>query len=89
MIKHRIVCLAVAVLAVQPHGARAQTSLSGRINQIVSGDNAAAYWGISVRDLVTGATLYERNANALFIPASNLKLVVTATASGLLGESYR
>jgi D-alanyl-D-alanine carboxypeptidase/D-alanyl-D-alanine-endopeptidase (penicillin-binding protein 4) len=90
MIKHRIVCLAAAVLAVQPHGARAQTSLSGRINQIVSsGDNAAAYWGISVRDLVTGATLYERNANALFIPASNLKLVVTATAAGLLGESYR
>ena len=45
-------------------------------------------WGVSVVD-ERGRSLYERNADRLFVPASNTKLVVTATATVLLPADYR
>ncbi len=41
------------------------------------------HWGVVVID-TTGKLLYQRNATRLFVPASNTKLVVTATATALL-----
>ena len=46
-------------------------------------------WGILVRDLDTGAIIYERNADRLFVPASNVKLAATALALSRLGKDYR
>jgi len=48
-----------------------------------------AEWGIEVRDAASGRLLYARNAERPFIPASNLKLVVTATAAHHLAPDYR
>ena len=48
-----------------------------------------AQWGVLVRDAATGRTLYERNADRLFVPASNTKLVVTAVALAEFGPDYR
>lgn len=45
-------------------------------------------WGILVRNLDTGATVYERNADKLFVPASNVKLFATAIALQRLGADY-
>lgn len=45
-------------------------------------------WGVSVVD-AGGRVLYERTADRLFVPASNTKLVVTATATVLLPADYR
>jgi len=45
-------------------------------------------WGVSVVD-DRGRTLYQRNADRLFVPASNTKLVVAATATALLPPEYR
>jgi serine-type D-Ala-D-Ala carboxypeptidase/endopeptidase (penicillin-binding protein 4) len=45
-------------------------------------------WGVSVVD-ERGRTLYERNADRLFVPASNTKLVVSASATVLLPADYR
>lgn len=42
------------------------------------------FWGVLVTDL-NGKVLHGRNADRLFIPASNTKLVVTAAATALLG----
>jgi D-alanyl-D-alanine carboxypeptidase/D-alanyl-D-alanine-endopeptidase (penicillin-binding protein 4) len=44
-------------------------------------------WGIAVADS-TGRMLYGRNAERLFIPASNTKLVVTAVAASLLPADF-
>lgn len=44
-------------------------------------------WGIAVAD-TTGRLLYGRNAERLFIPASNTKLVVTAVAAALLPPDF-
>jgi D-alanyl-D-alanine carboxypeptidase/D-alanyl-D-alanine-endopeptidase (penicillin-binding protein 4) len=46
-------------------------------------------WGLLVTDAETGATLYERNANDYFLPASNMKLLTTALALDTLGPEYR
>jgi len=42
-----------------------------------------------VRNLRTGEDLYAQNANRAFLPASNQKLLTTATALDALGSSYR
>jgi D-alanyl-D-alanine carboxypeptidase/D-alanyl-D-alanine-endopeptidase (penicillin-binding protein 4) len=79
-----------AQVAPRPKTAARNQALSARITAITNtGENARAYWGISIRDLASGAALYERNADALFIPASNLKLIVSTTALHHLGAAYR
>jgi serine-type D-Ala-D-Ala carboxypeptidase/endopeptidase (penicillin-binding protein 4) len=45
--------------------------------------------GIQVVDLKTGNTLYSRNADRLFLPASNMKLFTAALALERLGPDYR
>lgn len=44
-------------------------------------------WGVAVLDQ-NGRSLYARNADRLFIPASNTKLVVSAVAAALLPPSW-
>ena len=50
---------------------------------------AHAHWGVLVRSLATGETLYARNPERMFVPASNLKLVTAAAALEALGPDYR
>jgi len=45
-------------------------------------------WGVSVID-DRGQPVYQRNADRLFVPASNTKLVVAAVATALLPADYR
>ncbi|UCC72873.1 MAG: D-alanyl-D-alanine carboxypeptidase/D-alanyl-D-alanine-endopeptidase [Gemmatimonadota bacterium] len=48
-----------------------------------------AHWGAMVQSLETGQVLYRRNAEKLFMPASNNKLVTAAVALARLGTDYR
>lgn len=48
-----------------------------------------ARWGIAVRDLDSGRTLYSHQADKLFIPASNAKLYIAALALDTLGADFR
>jgi D-alanyl-D-alanine carboxypeptidase/D-alanyl-D-alanine-endopeptidase (penicillin-binding protein 4) len=50
---------------------------------------ASARWGISVISMANGATVYQRNADKLFTPASNMKVYTTGVALDLLGADYR
>lgn len=63
----------------------------GRSLDAIFGDTAQAHahWGVLVRDLESGATLYDRNAEKAFVPASTLKLVTGAAALHALGPDYR
>lgn len=46
-------------------------------------------WGLLVVDAATGETLYQKNADKYFVPASNMKLLTTALALDTLGPDYR
>jgi D-alanyl-D-alanine carboxypeptidase/D-alanyl-D-alanine-endopeptidase (penicillin-binding protein 4) len=77
--------LAVAVAA-DPSPAR----LRKAIDPIVARPEfASAFWGIEVRSLTSGRTLYARNAEKAFRPASSMKLVTTAAALDAFGPDAR
>ena len=44
---------------------------------------------MQIVDVVTGAVLFENNADQLFVPASNTKLFTTALGLMRLGPDYR
>ncbi len=50
---------------------------------------ASARWGVLVRSLRTGETLYSRDAGKMFVPASNMKIVTGAAALEALGPDWR
>ena len=56
---------------------------------IDSPDFRSAHWGVLVVDPGRGETLYARNADKLFMPASNMKLLTGSTAIAQLGLEYR
>ena len=62
-----------------------QSGIDRLINQVSPNMNI----GIQVVDLSTGSTLYQRNQNQLFTPASNMKLFSDAAALMILGPDYR
>jgi serine-type D-Ala-D-Ala carboxypeptidase/endopeptidase (penicillin-binding protein 4) len=49
----------------------------------------AARWGVAVISLRDGRTVYSRDADKLFTPASNMKIYTTAVALDLLGPNYQ
>ncbi len=66
------------------------TALRNALAPIVSRPElASAFWGIEVRSLESGRTLYALNADRAFRPASTLKLVTTAAALDAYGEAAR
>lgn len=67
------------------------SGLGERIEAVLRDGRTAglAFWGIHVVDATTGESLYERNADQLFVPASNVKLFTTALALVRLGPEFR
>ena len=48
-----------------------------------------AHWGVQIKSLKTGETIYARNEKKMFMPASNMKLFTTSSAMIALGPNYR
>ncbi len=48
-----------------------------------------AHWGVLIRSLKTGETVYSRNEKKMFMPASNMKLFTSSAASVALTPEYR
>jgi D-alanyl-D-alanine carboxypeptidase/D-alanyl-D-alanine-endopeptidase (penicillin-binding protein 4) len=66
------------------------TDLEHRIDALVeaSGPIGRGFAGIHVVDLANGKTIYRRNDDKLFLPASNMKLFTSALALVRLGPEY-
>jgi D-alanyl-D-alanine carboxypeptidase/D-alanyl-D-alanine-endopeptidase (penicillin-binding protein 4) len=67
-----------------------QTAFETGLSAITSESRYAhASWGIVVVDPATGATLYGKNADQMFVPASTTKLFSAAAVLEALGPDYR
>jgi len=81
--------LAVQLLLLLFQPLSAQSGIHSKLLPIINDPLLAkAQFGISVRNAVSGAVLYEWNGNKSFTPASNLKLFTTSEALLLLGPDY-
>lgn len=82
-----LILCSLAVLLVAPQSADAQ-SLTRRLDARLDAPGLDRHlWGVAVTDM-NGKLLYGRNADRLFIPASNTKLVVSAVAIAMLGADF-
>ncbi len=50
---------------------------------------ARGVWGVDVRSLDSGESIYELNAGRLMMPASNMKIVTLAATAEILGWDHR
>jgi serine-type D-Ala-D-Ala carboxypeptidase/endopeptidase (penicillin-binding protein 4) len=79
-----------ATVTASPRSAPARSVLIATLDSIMATPPVQrATWGVLVQDARSGDVLYSRNAEQLLIPASNMKLVVTTAALGLLGPDWR
>lgn len=86
-----VLCLLTLASAAYPQQpATAPADVRARINAvIVSPEYRAARIGVHAVALDTGETVYTFDADKLFVPASNMKLLSTALALMQLGPDYR
>jgi D-alanyl-D-alanine carboxypeptidase/D-alanyl-D-alanine-endopeptidase (penicillin-binding protein 4) len=71
-------------------GASSADELAQQIDSAIDGGEFAyARWGICVISLANEAVVYQRDADKLFTPASNMKIYTTGVALDLLGADYR
>ena len=82
--------LLLCLLAFATPAAAQSTELARRVDAVADRSPLdRAHWGILIQDVASGEVLYERNADRLFIPASNLKLVVVAAALSRMSADHR
>ena len=92
--------LAIALAAVAAAGCagRAHTSplapevsrLDAELDSAFAGVAfARASWGVVIQSLDNGQVLYRRNAQALFMPASNQKIITGSVSLARLGADFR
>jgi serine-type D-Ala-D-Ala carboxypeptidase/endopeptidase (penicillin-binding protein 4) len=63
--------------------------LAERLEALTIDNPALGFAGIHVAETSTGKTLYSKNADRLFLPASNLKILTSALALERLRPDYR
>ncbi|MEZ4586827.1 MAG: D-alanyl-D-alanine carboxypeptidase/D-alanyl-D-alanine-endopeptidase [Gemmatimonadales bacterium] len=81
--------LSLAMAALAPAPLAAQPSLSTRLSRLL--DEAPLdrnLWGVAVLD-ARGRLLFGRNAERLFMPASNAKILVSTVGAALFGPEER
>jgi D-alanyl-D-alanine carboxypeptidase/D-alanyl-D-alanine-endopeptidase (penicillin-binding protein 4) len=90
MIRRFATVLGLLLFPLSVHAQRAD-SLHRDVRAILQRPGAIqrAYWGLEVVDAQTGVSVARYNADKLFIPASNMKLVVAAAAAHYLPAGFR
>lgn len=82
--------LALPVPPVDGNGRSARAQLVREIDSLVRDVRFAnAHWGVLIVHPERGDTVYAHNADKLFVPASNQKLVTGAVALAQLGPDFR
>lgn len=73
-----------------PKLAAAKERFAARVDTLVDAATAnKGDWGLLIVDAQTGETIYQKNADGYFVPASNMKLFTTALALAKLGPDFK
>lgn len=84
-----VLTVALSSLAVATEAPKKRVTLGQRIEAILRRTEARrGLWGIEVVRLSDSKVLFSRNADQLFLPASNMKLFTTAAAIEKLGPDF-
>ncbi|MFT4059393.1 MAG: D-alanyl-D-alanine carboxypeptidase/D-alanyl-D-alanine-endopeptidase [Legionella sp.] len=70
------------------HSMAQTASVQNEVDSLIQRINPKVNLGMVIVDLSSGETLYSRNSDRLFIPASNMKLFSEAAALMVLGPDY-
>jgi D-alanyl-D-alanine carboxypeptidase/D-alanyl-D-alanine-endopeptidase (penicillin-binding protein 4) len=66
-----------------------RSNLTDTLERLIGANHLARVtWGVEIRSLATGESLYSLNAGKLLLPGSNMKIVTLAAAAAILGWSY-
>lgn len=85
-----VACLVTAGAVMAPAQADPVAKVKQRISAILASQGLSrSQVGVYARVSESGRVLFARNADTPMIPASNFKLVTTATALGVLGSDFR
>src|SRR3989442_3216736 len=85
---------AVSMAESKPATAATNSPADGELARLIDqaidqSEFSSARWGLIVISRSDGRTLYARNADKLFTPASNMKIYTTTVALDLLGANYQ
>ncbi|WP_028566826.1 D-alanyl-D-alanine carboxypeptidase/D-alanyl-D-alanine endopeptidase [Salisaeta longa] len=84
-----VVCAVLLMGWAVDSGHAQDRALARQLDAVLEAAAPGALWGVLVVDAATGDTLYARNAQARFVPASNIKLFTTAAALQVLPPDFR
>jgi serine-type D-Ala-D-Ala carboxypeptidase/endopeptidase (penicillin-binding protein 4) len=90
MVSLLFVLLVTAGCTTAPRTTPGPSSFEGEFSALTGAPRYAhASWGIIIVDPATGTTLYERDADRMYVPGSTTKLFSSAAALEALGPDYR
>ena len=90
MVSFLAVLLIAAGCTSSPATPSESSSFDSNLSEITSAPRYThASWGIIVADPATGKTIYESNADQMYVPGSTTKLFSSAAALEALGPDYR
>ena len=85
-----IACTGARVAPPAPAAADPRAAFRAYVDSVLgTPEFRSALWGVLIVDPVRGETLYTRNADKLFVPASNQKIITGAVALARLGADHR
>jgi D-alanyl-D-alanine carboxypeptidase/D-alanyl-D-alanine-endopeptidase (penicillin-binding protein 4) len=90
ILSRRVLILFFFLAALFIPAARGADDLAAKVGAVIDGpDYKQARWGILVVDAKTGKTVFERDADRLFMPASVTKLYSCAAALAAFGADHK
>jgi len=83
-----LIILSSLLIAAQTKQYFSKNEIAQEIEKAINAKSNGIHWGIKIESLEDGDVIYEKNAEKNFLPASNMKIITTASALEILKPNY-